>query len=61
MDAELFESLEKRVQSLLDAYLSLKSENVGLKEENARLLREREGFKERINSVLAKLEGIQDI
>ena len=58
MDPELFDSLEKRVESLLEGYSALKRENVLLREENQRLLGEREGFKSRIDVVLKKLEGI---
>ncbi len=58
MDPELFDALEKRVESLLEGYGALKRENVLLREENHRLLGEREGFKARIDVVLKKLEGI---
>jgi cell division protein ZapB len=58
MDPELLDSLEKRVESLLEGYSTLKRENVLLREENQRLLGEREGFKARIDVVLKKLEGI---
>lgn len=58
MDMELFSTLEKRLESLLDGYAVLKRENLLLNEENRRLLEEREGFKTRIDAILKKLEGI---
>ncbi len=58
MANELFDVLEKRIESLLQDYKSLKQEAILLKEENERLLKEREGFKERIDSIIRKLEGI---
>ncbi len=58
MSNELFETLEKRIESLLQEYRSLKKEAILLKEENEKLLMEREGFKERIDSIISKLEGI---
>lgn len=58
MDAGLFGVLEKKVESLLDAYAALKQENARLGEENRQLLEERSGFKARIDAILKKLEGI---
>lgn len=58
MDNELFDALEKRIEILLQEYRSLKHEAVLLKEENERLLKERESFKERVDSIIRKLEGI---
>ncbi len=58
MSNELFETLEKRIESLLQEYRSLKKEAILLKEENEKLLMEREGFKERMDSIISKLEGI---
>lgn len=59
MDAELIDELEKRIESLLTAYGSLKDENRLLKDENNRLLHERGGFKDRIDAILNKLEGVE--
>lgn len=59
MDRDIFDVLEKRVEVLLQDYSFLKQENVTLREENQRLLREREEFKSRIDAVLVKLEGIE--
>ncbi len=58
MGHELFDALEKRIESLLLEYNSLKQEVLLLREENERLLKEREGFKERVDSIIRKLEGI---
>jgi hypothetical protein len=59
MDLELFDALEKRVETLLAGYNALKRESQLLREENRRLLEERESFKARIDLILEKLEGIQ--
>lgn len=58
MSAELFDELEGRIVSLLNALNELKLENGGLKLENDRLREERGGFKARIDSILKKLEGV---
>lgn len=58
MSADLFEELEVRIVSLLDALNELKLENGTLKQENDRLNEERGGFKSRIDSILKKLEGV---
>lgn len=58
MGNELFDTLEKRIENLLMEYNSLKQEALLLREENERLLKEREGFKERVDSIIRKLEGI---
>ena len=58
MSAELFEKLESRIGSLLEALNELKLENGRLKQENDRLSEERGGFKSRIDSILKRLEGV---
>jgi cell division protein ZapB len=58
MDAELFSTLEEKVEAFLDAFAALKQENERLRGENRRLLEERNGFKARIDAILVKLEGI---
>jgi len=58
MSADLFEELEVRIVSLLDALNELKLENGILKQENDRLNEERGGFKSRIDSILKRLEGV---
>jgi regulator of replication initiation timing len=50
--------LEQRIESLLRDYNSLKQEVLQLREENQGLLKEREGFKERMDVIIKKLEGI---
>ncbi len=55
---ELFDTLEGRVENLLSQFSSLREENMLLKEENQKLLREREVFKSRIDAILKKMEGI---
>jgi cell division protein ZapB len=58
MDSELLDLLEERIASLLAGFSLLKQENQSLREENARLSEERDGFKSRIDLILKKLEGI---
>ena len=58
MDTELLDALEGRITSLLAVFNAMKQENQFLREENCRLLDERDGFKARIDLVLKKLEGI---
>jgi len=58
MNNELFESLEIKVNDLLEKYTALKAENTRLTEENQRLQSDREGFKSRVDAILGKLEGV---
>jgi cell division protein ZapB len=58
MDLELFATLELRIDVLLDRYAELQQQNGALQEENRRLLEERQGFKSRIDEILARLERI---
>jgi regulator of replication initiation timing len=58
MSSELFDVLEERLENLLHDYNSLKQEVLQLREENKRLLKEREGFRERMDVIIKKLEGI---
>lgn len=58
MNNELFETLEKKVEYLLDEYTALKQEVFQLREENQRLLKERGGFKDRVDAMIKKLEGL---
>ncbi len=59
MDTELFAALEQKVEGLLAGYAALKRENQSLRDENRRLVEERDEFKARIDVILRKLEGIQ--
>lgn len=58
MDTEIFNLLENRLESLIHEFNSLKLETSRLRDENQRLVSEREGFKDRIDAILKKLEGI---
>lgn len=58
MDGELLSVLEKRIETLLDGYATLKQEHARLSEENQRLLLEREGFKDRIDAIISRLETV---
>ncbi len=58
MNHELFETLENKVNNLVEKYAALKDENSRLAEENQRLQSEREGLKSRVDAILGKLEGI---
>ena len=58
MDTELFADLERRIESLIERYSSLKVEADRLREENGRLLLERDSVKTRVDDILRKLEGI---
>lgn len=58
MSAELFQELEVRIDSLLDAVNELRLENGQLKQENERLNEERVAFKARLDTILKKLEGV---
>jgi len=60
MDVELFSKLEQKVEALLIAYTGLKRENLRLHEEIRNLIEERSGFKNRIDAILEKLEGIEN-
>jgi cell division protein ZapB len=58
MELELFGALEKKVEDLIGLCTALKLENMRLSEENRRLREERGGFKDRIDAILKKLEGM---
>jgi len=58
MDADLLGMLEIKVEELLAAHIGLKCEIERLNGENQRLIEERNGIRQRIDGVLAKLEGI---
>ena len=59
MDADLIDELEKRIEKLLVAYGTLKSENQLLNDENSRLHHERIGLKDRVDAILNKLEWVE--
>jgi len=58
MSNDLFEELEERVLTLMQALHELRLENGQLRQENDRLTEERGGFKARIDSILKRLEGV---
>ena len=58
MELELFGAMEKKVEDLIDLCAALKLENMRISEENLRLREERSGFKDRIDAILKKLEGM---
>jgi cell division protein ZapB len=58
MNNELLESLDGRINALLEKYSALKNENARLAEENERYKSEREGLKSRVDAMLGKLEDI---
>jgi regulator of replication initiation timing len=58
MGNEMFDVLEERLENLLRDYNSLKQEVLRLREENHGLLEEREGFRDRMDVIIKKLEGI---
>ena len=58
MNHELIETLENKVNGLLEKYAALKDDNHRLAEENQRFQSEREGLKSRVDAILGKLEGI---
>jgi cell division protein ZapB len=58
MELESFGVMEKKVEDLIDLCTALKLENMRMSEENLRLQEERGGFKDRIDAILKKLEGI---
>ena len=59
MSNELFNRLEQKVTSAVEALELLKMEAEELREENTRLKQEREEWERRLNGVLGKLEEIE--
>ncbi|WP_302139619.1 cell division protein ZapB [Halomonas alkalicola] len=59
MSIELFNRLEQKVTSAVEALELLKMEAEELREENARLKQEREEWERRLTGVLGKLEEIE--
>ncbi|ALM51298.1 cell division protein ZapB [Halomonas huangheensis] len=58
MSTELFNQLEQKVTSAVEALELLKMEAEELREENARLKQEREDWERRLTSLLGKLDDI---
>lgn len=59
MSIELFNRLEQKVTSAVEALELLKMEAEELREENTRLKQEREEWERRLNGVLGKLDEIE--
>lgn len=59
MSIELFNRLEQKVTSAVEALELLKMEAEELREENARLKQEREEWERRLTTVLGKLDEIE--
>jgi cell division protein ZapB len=58
MSSELFNRLEQKVTSAVEALELLKLEAEELREENARLKRERQDWEDRLNALLTKLDEV---
>jgi len=58
MNQELIESLENKINDVVEKYSALKAENARLNEEVQRFSSEREVLKSRVDSILSKLEVI---
>ncbi|MBY5985506.1 cell division protein ZapB [Halomonas sp. DP8Y7-1] len=58
MSTELFNQLEKKVTSALEALELLKLEAEELREENARLKQEREEWERRLTAILGQLDDV---
>lgn len=58
MAQRTMEDLEVRVERLLEAYGRLKDENLRLKEQVAVMTGRQDQFKDRLDCLLARLEGV---
>ena len=58
MDSMVIDALEDRIEKLIADFSRLKSANEALREENQRLLAEREQVKTRIDMLLGRLENV---
>ncbi|GEN25674.1 cell division protein ZapB [Halomonas cupida] len=58
MSTELFNQLEQKVTSAVEALELLKMEAEELREENTRLKQEREDWERRLTSLLGKLDEV---
>ncbi|MDN3521311.1 cell division protein ZapB [Halomonas ramblicola] len=59
MSIELFNRLEQKVASAVEALELLKMEAEELREENSRLKQEREEWERRLTAVLGKLDEVE--
>lgn len=60
MSTELFNQLEQKITSTVEALELLKMEAEELREENTRLKQEREDWERRLTSLLGKLDEFED-
>ncbi|WP_372612037.1 cell division protein ZapB [Halomonas sp.] len=58
MSSELFNRLEQKVTSAVEALELLKLEAEELREENARMKQERQEWEDRLNALLTKLDDV---
>lgn len=58
MSSELFNRLEQKVTSAVEALELLKLEAEELREENTRLKQERQDWEERLSALLSKLDDV---
>jgi cell division protein ZapB len=61
MDNLLFDELERKVERLLQDNMALRQENDLLKAESSKLQLDRESIKQRIDAILAKLQGVEGL
>ncbi len=59
MNDDLFKILEVRIEQLLGRYAAVVQENLRLKQENLRLTEERSAVRNRLDTILAKLDGVE--
>ncbi|WP_136247292.1 cell division protein ZapB [Halomonas borealis] len=59
MSIELFNQLEQKVTSAVEALELMKMEAEELREENARLKQEREEWERRLSSLLGKFDDVE--
>jgi cell division protein ZapB len=58
MDSELFDTLEQKIDVLLEVYGALKQENARMREEIHHLREDRDRIRARVDDIIRKMEGI---
>jgi cell division protein ZapB len=61
MSLELFNQLEQKITDTVEALELMKLENEELRSENTQLSQEREEWERRLQGVLSKFEGLDDV
>lgn len=61
MDGLLFDKLENKIERLIVLSRSLRQENEQLKEELSRLQNDKNGIKDRIDTILNRLQKVDEI